>query len=56
MGSLRSLRSREQAEPVSAPIPTDDELIDAVLRRTWNVVENLLKQGANPNALGALRN
>jgi len=56
MGSLRSLRSREQAEPVSAPIPTDDELIDAVLRQTGNVVQNLLKQGANPNAACTIRN
>jgi ankyrin repeat protein len=50
MGTLRSLHSRQQTEVVTAPIPTDEDLISAVLCRTRNEVQSLLTQGANPDA------
>jgi uncharacterized protein len=48
MGSLRLLR-RRQVEPVIIPTPSDEVLIEAILFGTWEQVEALLKQGANPD-------
>jgi uncharacterized protein len=48
MGSLRSLR-RKQFEPTIIPTPSDAKLIEAALFGTWEQVEALLRQGANPD-------
>ncbi len=49
MGSLRSLMRRE-VEPVRPPIPSDEQLLEAIESGDIEQTEILLKQGANPNA------
>ena len=49
MGSLRSLRRKE---PVPLPGATDQDLFDAAIFGTIRQTEDLLRRGANPNAIG----
>jgi ankyrin repeat protein len=49
MGSLRSLR-RRKIESVPPPVPSDEEVIEAICFGTTNHLKALLAQGASPNA------